>query len=523
MRFAMAFAVVAAGVCMGVAALVADDRTSLDDLRAFQNQLRTAAETAAPCVACVVVSRSELYPKPSTTTESPPGKLGEFDPTEFLKGKSSEDRLKLADRLDLAKERNIPDHTYVGGAVIDPSGLILTPYHAIEGATKIYVYLCTRDGKKVGSYADIFAADARSDLAVLKLIHPPEGLSAIAIADVQTVDRPGHRATIFPGKLVGLVAYPYTSEFMLGKPSVSYGGVTNVRHRIVSPYQGTNAESEKSAYPESFYKYGRLLEHDVRPNTALTGGVLIDLEGKMVGLTSATAVVYNREVGPGYAIPMDESVRTVLSALRKGEEVEYGFLGVTLMKGMSAVVIETMTPNGPAELAGLLPRDVITHINGFPIANYPDLLQYAGSALAGSRLKLTVRRDVPEKVYELTLGKYRNLQPFIASVRPEPVFGLRVDYLSVLAQQKNELPRSDRSGFPAALRGVSVREVIPGSPAATKFKDLSENPSNWLITQVNGTTVSTPAEFYAEARGQKSMKLTLREWSDPVRRELTLP
>ena len=62
---------------------------------------------------------------------------------------------------------------------------------------------------------------------------------------------------------------------------------------------------------------------------------------------------------------------------------------------------------------------------------------HIGSALAGSKVTITVNNRFGRDLdVEATLAKAKNEQPFIASVRPEPIFGLRVDYSSILAQQR---------------------------------------------------------------------------------------
>src|SRR6478672_11092428 len=134
----------------------ADEPRPRELLEAFQKQLATAAATAGPSIACIVVSRSEHYPKIPGQADTP-GKLGTFDPKAFLKSEPTPERVQLAKALDLSDPKSIPDHGYAGGVVIDAAGLILTPYHAIDGATRIYVFL----PGGVGSYADIHAADAR--------------------------------------------------------------------------------------------------------------------------------------------------------------------------------------------------------------------------------------------------------------------------------------------------------------------------------------------------------------------------
>lgn len=174
------------------------DRREL--LEAFQRQLQNVVKTAGPGVVAIVVSRSEFYPP--RPPDAPAGQLGAFDPREFIKGDASPSRIRLAKHLDLSDPQAIAEHGCAGGVVLDTSGLILTLYHVIEGARKIYVH--TAQG---GSYADIHAADARSDLAVLKLIRPPDGLVPIRFADVLLYDLPQRKATVAPGRLVVLLAY----------------------------------------------------------------------------------------------------------------------------------------------------------------------------------------------------------------------------------------------------------------------------------------------------------------------------
>ncbi|MFM8274150.1 MAG: hypothetical protein ACKODX_17725, partial [Gemmata sp.] len=142
-------------------ALPAQEPTKNDLLFAIEKKLRAAYDSAGPSVACVVVSRSERYPRPASAGEEP-GALGGFDPEQFLKDHPLA-RPALVKSLDLSKPENVPDHGFACAVVIDEKGLLLTPFHVVEGATKIYVHLPGR----VGSYADIHAGDARTDLAVL--------------------------------------------------------------------------------------------------------------------------------------------------------------------------------------------------------------------------------------------------------------------------------------------------------------------------------------------------------------------
>jgi S1-C subfamily serine protease len=182
------------------------------------------------------------------------------------------------------------------------------------------------------------------------------------------------------------------------------------------------------------------------------------------------------------------------------------------------VIVGDVTPGSPAALAGLMVTDTITHINGHPIRHFNDLLYHTGSALAGNKIDLGYKRTGRTHETEVTLAKYKSDFPFIASVRPGAVFGLRVDYASIYSQLQQG-PRGNPTPVPD---GVLVRELVPDSPAAARFKALGDN-TRWTITRVNGTPVATPAEFYKAARGKASVKLTVVDPAELRPREVTLP
>ena len=507
----MRFSLAALAACLLIVPCGAAAEPTADDLlKAVEQKLKAAHERAGPCVACVVVSRSELYPKPA----KPPahaGKLGDFTPAAFLKDNPG--KAKLALHLDLSDAKSLPEHGYTGGVVVDASGLILTTYQPLEGATKVYVHL---PGGK-GSYADIHAADSRCDLAVLKLLNPPPGLKPIPLGDVRLADAPGGaRATVFRGKLVVLMTNPLCSGFAFDKPSGGVGALSNVRRRLGSPLADETVN-------RSAYAYGAFLEHDAKLHAGISGAALLNLDGEMIGLTTQGHALSGAENGPGFAFPIDANARRIIDVLKRGEEVEYGYLGVTFRRGTLA--IDAVSPHSPAWAAGIPAHQDqrITRINDVPVSDFGDLLFFATSGLAGTPVKVTVGEEPAATTYVVTLGKFKNPQPFLASVRPEPVFGLRVDHGCVLAQKVFR-------GFPAAPNravppGVCVREVADDSPAAARFKTLGDGPTRWLITRVDGAAVTTPDEFYKAARGKPSIKLTVQDPDTDAPRniDLTIP
>ncbi len=158
------------------------------------------------------------------------------------------------------------------------------------------------------------------------------------------------------------------------------------------------------------------------------------------------------------------------------------------------VVLEHITPGSPADLAGLRPRQIILSVNGTPVHESDDLFLALGTQLAGTMVRLEVRKPGGagrEKV-EVTLARFYVPGKRIATaLGARPFFrGLRVDYTSLLVQQ----PRVPIQRIPA---GVLVSEIQAGSPAAVALLRPGE-----VITHVNKRPVTSPAAFYREVQGR---------------------
>ena len=129
---AAAGAVVLAALLLPLVPGRAQEPNEKDLVQAVEQKLKSVADKAGPSVACVVVSRSDKYPRPAA--QEHPGQLGGFNRADAASA-------DLAKKLDLSDWNNVPDHGSAGGVVIDAGGLVLTTYFAVEGATKIYVHL----------------------------------------------------------------------------------------------------------------------------------------------------------------------------------------------------------------------------------------------------------------------------------------------------------------------------------------------------------------------------------------------
>jgi S1-C subfamily serine protease len=475
------------------------------DARRIERAFQAVIARAEPSVACVLVYR-DRGPVADDSARKPP------------------------EQSDLAR---VPDY-YGSGVVIDPAGLILTNYHVVRDANRIYVRLPGRkdkdgtEGPPRTALATVYAADNRSDLAVLKMPAAAKPFAALEL---------GRGEDLRKGSLVLALGHPYAAGFRDGSPSASSGIVSNLRRRP----PGSPNELERTS--KTLQQYGTLVQTDARLQLGCSGGALLDLDGRLVGLTTAQAALTGVDMPGGFAQPLDVNLRRIIEVLKEGKEVEYGFLGVSAdpehnqPREGGGVMLNTIVPNSPAAKAGLNRGDVILKVGGQPVREHDDLFLHLGAALAGRQTELLVVQPwngrEPRAVSVVlakspvsgaarlesvtvqpdgrpVFAKYPVTDFGKATNRPVPVHGLRVDYTSVIARQQLGEPIPE---------GVVVREVMPGSPA--KAKGLQDYVD--VITEVNGKPVKTPAEFYNEARraaeAGEAVRLTLR---NPPR-TVTLP
>jgi serine protease Do len=486
-------------VFLGILATVhgqGDDKNAhLQQALALEKTVQKVIQTNEASIASIIVSRSEHYARfGQGSPPDQPGKLGTFDREAIqthplFKEQSAASKKTLLRKLDLTDETSVPE-SCGSGVVVDNKGLILTPYHVVLGATKILVRL---PGNKM-SYADIFAADPRSDLAVLRLLDAKLAPQAIRFGDGGKVER---------GQFVVGLCFTFTPGMRHSKPSAAWGVIANLR--VKADERG-----------KTLYDYSLLIQTDARVHPGCSGAVLFNLQGEAIGITSSLAGVGGTDVAGAYALPLDAGLQRVLAVLKKGQEVEYGFLGVSFeppTKGEEGVKLAYVTEGSPAEESGLKMGHVILAVNGTPVSDRDDVLRLLSTQLAGAKVTLQVHKK--SELVVANLAKYYVGGKSIATdTSNRPFFrGLRVDYSSLVVQQ----PNSTINEIP---RGVLITDVEPDSAAAKANLQIGT-----IITHVNGVRVGSPAEFYAEVLNSNSpVELTLpsAEQGQPPRK-VTLP
>ncbi|HEV7222436.1 MAG TPA: trypsin-like peptidase domain-containing protein, partial [Pirellulales bacterium] len=389
---------------------------------------------------------------------------------------------------------------FATGVVIDASGLVLTNSHVVDVHSDHFV---TTVDRKVFEMK-IKAADPRSDLAVLELKQPRQrgehDFAPIAFGDASQLKK---------GQIVVALGNPYAIA-RDGQVSGSWGIISNLSRKAGSP-PPRDQDGVVSDNTKMLHHFGTLIQTDAKLNLGTSGGALLNLRGEMIGLTTSLAAAAGYEQPAGYAIPVDETFRRVVETLKKGEEVEYGLLGIRplsldqneVLKGLHGSKVEMVQRGDPAARYGIEIGDIVTHVDGQPIYDADGLRLHVGKLPPSATATLTILRGGQTLQKRVVLSKYPLGLPQVVTNRPPAWRGLHVDYSTVTRTTHLEIPDfSDPLGADGAC--VSAREVDTESPAW----QAGLRPGT-RISHVGPTPVETPEDF-RRAVADKSGPVRLR-------------
>ena len=376
---------------------------------------------------------------------------------------------------------------FATGVVIDRAGLILTAYHVLSEDSEYYV--TTSDRKVYRAW--IKGADPRSDLAVLSI--DAAGLRPIELGDATGLKK---------GQIVVALGNPYAIA-RDGQVSASWGIVANLARK--APLSMDESEVSRKS---TMHHFGTLIQTDAKLNLGTSGGPLLNLEGKMVGLNTALAATAGYEQAAGYAFPVDDTFRRVVDALKQGREVEYGYLGIQpanllgheKIAGLTGTRVHAVVPGTPAERYGVKPGDVISTVNGRPIHDADGLVLEVGRLPVESVVRLGVLRDQRRTSLNVTLSKYPIRGKKIVTTPAPSWRGMRIDYLTAVADPAAggiyQMPDFDA--------GVVVTDVEQGTAAW----QAGLRPRD-LVSKVNDKAVGTPKQFRAAVARKAGMIIRL--------------
>jgi serine protease Do len=274
--------------------------------------------------------------------------------------------------LGRALRRRLHEHAEqvmgtASGFIIDPTGIVVTNDHVVNHANRIMVSFA--DGRRVP--ARVLGADDLTDVAVIK-IATPSPLPHVTWGDSRKV-------------AVGDWVLAAGNPFGLGG-SVTAG--------IVSA-EGRDLGNGP---------FDNFLQLDAPINPGNSGGPIFDLDGNVIGVSTAIVSPSGGSVGIGFAIP-SEIVRPIVAELLAHGSVARGWLGVAVEDADNGgAVIKGVERTGPAMHAGIRTGDIVLAVDSEHIETARGLIRAIAGKEPGNTVHLTVRRQGRQLDVPVTIG-----------------------------------------------------------------------------------------------------------------------
>lgn len=359
------------------------------------------------------------------------------------------------------------------GFIVDSKGYIITNYHVIDKADKIYVKLSTDpDTTDLGRVARVIGTDKATDLAVIKIdTSTPLPTVKMGNSDESQV-----------GDWVEAIGSP----FALAQTVTA--GIISAKNRTID--QGA---------PGQFQHF---IQTDAAINPGNSGGPLLNMNGEVIGVNTAIYTQSAGYQGIGFAMPSDTVVSVYNDLISPSHKVVRGSIGIQFREGLSSavnrvygfkngVLVQEVQPGGPAEKAGLKPGDIVTTVDGRAIKDGDDLVNEIASRKPGSSIRLGYLRDGKQEDTTVTVG---DRDKVFADLN-NPQQGENQENSSGAGEAKLGLVVHDVSQAMAAkihTPGVLVDSVRTGS-----FADLNGMEPGLVITHVNRQPTPTKEQFDA--------------------------
>jgi len=320
------------------------------------------------------------------------------------------------------------------GVIVDPTGVIVTNNHVVEGAQELRVVLADRREFE----AEVLLADERTDLAVLK-IEADEALPVLPYND--------------------------DGDPQVGDLVLAIGNPFGVGQTVTSGIVSATARTDVGITDYAFF-----IQTDAAVNPGNSGGALVGMNGELIGVNTAIFSRSGGSNGIGFAIPV-EMVKRVVEAARSGGELVRPWLGAKLQPVDSALaqslgldrprgaIVAEVYPDSPADAAGFVRGDVLLQIDGTDINDEAGARFRFATRAVGDTASVRVLRDGEERTLrvEATAPPGDAEGGRIALDGRHPLSGAAVVQLSPAFNEAN--------GIDAFETGVVVFEVGRRAPA----------------------------------------------------------
>ncbi len=354
------------------------------------------------------------------------------------------------------------------GVIVDSKGYIVTNNHVVEKADRIRVKLMD-DPATVTYDATVVGVDKETDLAVIKIdAKKPLPAAKLGNSDAMEV-----------GDWVLAVGSPF------GLEETVTAGIVSAKGRNIVP--GRQFES--------------FIQTDAAINPGNSGGPLVNLNGEVIGINTAIYTSGGGYQGVGFAMPSNTVVSVYNQLIGPDHKVARGSIGVEFnavpnpavarVYGVSSgVTIANVTPNGPADKAGLKTGDTIVSVNGKTVKTGDELVAEISSLKPGTEAKLGYIRNGKDSTAEVTIADRSKLfasrlgdqEEGGEQAKPqESKFGITVRGITQDMADRYKLP---------STKGVIVQDVKPDG-----FGENSGLARGDVILEINKQPVNSEADY----------------------------
>jgi len=402
----------------------------------------------------------------SRVVRTPAGFSGQMDP--MFRQFFGED---FGGRFNIPKERR--EQSLGSGVIVSPNGYILTNNHVIDGATDIRVTM----GDKREFKAVLVGSDAKTDVALLKV--DAADLPAITVGDSSKVQ-------------VGDVVLAMGNPFGVGQ-TVTMGIVS------ATGRGGLGIED-----------YEDFIQTDAPINPGNSGGALVNDRGELVGINTAIISRAGGSQGVGFAVPSGLA-HQVMDDLLKDGKVTRAYLGIVPQNVTPAIassfgakqnrgaLVGDVSPNSPAQRAGVQTGDIILEVNGKTVEDSNQLRNGISMMRPGSTVQLKVLRNGSERELTAKLDAFpdKTTQAKLGKEGPHSALdGVTTENLDAGARAQLRLP--------ANTQGV----VVTGVDAASKAAESGLQPGD-VIQQANHKPVKNTEDLANALKNSANPNLLL--------------
>jgi serine protease Do len=356
--------------------------------------------------------------------------------------------------------RRAPDTRFSlgSGVIIDEEGWVLTNMHVVQRARRVWVQLS--DGREFEAQPRIVGA-ARSDVALLQILAKE-------------------------GEQFPTIQFATDEDLMLGETVLALGNPFGLGGSVSRGI--LSSKNRRPPRDDEPLHIADWLQTDAAINPGSSGGPLVNLQGKLIGLSVA---VYREGQGIGFAIPVKQVVEA-LSEIVTPEVNQSLWFGGRLRPGSTPLRFTAVQPGSPAEVAGLKADDQLISVDGKVPTGFIEAVSLIGSG-RDHAVTLVVRRGDRRETIKVALRSLSEL----------------IDQRIGLSVQELTPDLAKRFGF-GARDGLLIADVNPDGPASG-----SDLRPGYLLVAMGGQPTADLLSAAGVLMGLKpgeTLELTVAAW-----------